>query len=111
MTSATEEISPTGPRRKRYSLAKSVTITMDLAPNLFIERGVAFKPRMAKEKGSQGAVRLRERVREATEGKDDREKLSVLSGVLNEVDERIRHMEDDRVELLRVRNEAMREAA
>src|SRR5579862_1485606 len=41
VTSAMES-SANGPRRKKYSLARSISITMDVAPNTFIERGVVF---------------------------------------------------------------------
>src|SRR2546425_10804833 len=41
LTSSVER-SPNGPERKRYSLAKSVRITIGLAPNLFMKRGVSF---------------------------------------------------------------------
>src|SRR5579864_3541515 len=34
--------SPSGPQRRRYSLAKSISITMDVAPHLFKETAIAF---------------------------------------------------------------------
>jgi predicted transcriptional regulator len=105
------ERSPSGPRRKRYSLARSVSITMDVAPNLFIERGVAFQTRPPRGRASRGTGQLSRRVRDAMEGRDERERLSLLSDVLDEVDRRIRETEDERVELLSIRDQAMREAA
>ena len=105
------ESSPSGPRRKRYSLAKSVSITMDMAPHLFIERGVAFETPQTKGRASQPAVQLHRRVQNAIEDAEGKERLSLLSEVLDEVDRRMNEMEDERVELLRVRNEAMREAS
>src|SRR4029077_14640660 len=41
VTSALES-SPNGPERRRYSLAKSISITMDVAPHLFKERAISF---------------------------------------------------------------------
>jgi len=110
VTSATE-VSPSGPRRKLYSLARSVTITMDLAPNLFIERAVAFEPKPSKPKTSQEASQFRRRVQVATAERDERERLSLISEVLSDIDERMRDIEDERVELLSTRNQAMQEAA
>ena len=110
VTSATE-ISPTGPRRKRYSLARSVTITMDLAPNLFIERGVAFEAKPPKPKASHEAGQLRRRVQSAMAERDERERLSLMSEVLSDIDARMKDIEDERVELLSTRNQAMQEAA
>jgi predicted transcriptional regulator len=110
LVSSMTESSPTGPRRKRYSLARSISISMDLAPNLFIERGIAFEPSKLKGSGSQRAAKLRGRLSGALEAGDDKERLSHLSQVLDDVDRRIGEIEDEKVELLRVRNDAMREA-
>lgn len=109
VTSAGES-SPSGPQRKRYSLAKSVSITMDLAPNLFIERGVAFEPK-SKSKAFHGAGRLRRRVQTAVAAMDERERLSLVADVLKDVDARMQGLEDERMELLSVRNQAMLEVA
>jgi predicted transcriptional regulator len=107
VTAASEE-SPAGPRRKRYSLAKSVSITMDLAPNLFIERGVALGSRA---RGSREAVTLSKRVQDAVRAHSDKERLSLLSKVLDDVDGRMEEAAAERLELLAVRDQAMREAA
>ena len=104
------EKSEGGPPRRRYSLAKGISITMDLGPNLFIEKGTAIggKP---KGRRSELAVRLRERVEGVAQGMDDSERISSLSQVLAEVDGRIEEIEEERTELLGVRNLAMHEAA
>lgn len=104
------ERSANGPERMRYSLAKGVSITMDLGPNLFIERGTAFEAR-PRGRGSQEAGRFRRRVQEAVEEEDDARKMSHLSEVLSDIDEKMGEAEAERIELLEVRNMAMREAA
>jgi predicted transcriptional regulator len=110
LVTSTMESSATGPRRRRYSLTRSVSITMDLAPNMYIERGVNFdEPTAGRSKKPTG--RLRGRVDEAAKGMDDKARLSLLSEVLKEVDERIREMQGERVELLAIRNQAMQQAA
>jgi predicted transcriptional regulator len=113
IVTSTEEKKSTkhGPRRTWYSLAKSVSITMDLAPNLFIERGVAFESGHPKPKASQEASELRRKVQDAMEERDERERLSRISEALSDIDERMNAIEDERVELLKVRNQAMQEAA
>ncbi|MGA2664699.1 MAG: helix-turn-helix domain-containing protein [Nitrososphaerales archaeon] len=113
LVASTVESSPSGPHRKRYSLAKSISITMDLAPNLFLERGMAFeaRPRKGGAKGESAADPLRRRVSGALEARDERERMSILSGVLNDVDARMATMEEERADLLSVRDQAMREAA
>jgi predicted transcriptional regulator len=110
VTSVTEK-SPNGPERKRYLLAKSISITMDLAPNLFMERAVAFTTRPTKEKASRATSEFNRRVRDALGTHDDGERLSLVSEIISDVDKRMRGLEDERVALLSVRNTAMTEAA
>ena len=110
VTYTIEEDTHTGPPRTKYSLAKSVSITMDLAPNLFIERGVAFEARPRKPKGSQEVGQLRHRVQSAMTEKDEKERVSLISKVLSDIDLMMKDIEDERVELLSARNQAMEEA-
>jgi len=110
VTSATES-SSSGPNRKLYTLAMSISITMDLAPNLFIERGVTFDASRPRMSGRRSSELLRSRVRESMSGGSERDRLVTLSEVLEEVDSKIEEMESERVELLEVRNEAMHEAS
>ncbi|MDA4119329.1 MAG: ArsR family transcriptional regulator [Thaumarchaeota archaeon] len=105
------EDSPNGPRRKLYSLAKGISISMDVGPNLFIARGMAFEAKPGKEKTSQEVSQLRHKVQHAIEGNDESKKLSLLSEALDDVDSRIDEIEQERLELLGVRNLAMREAS
>lgn len=106
LVTSTMESSANGPRRKKYSLAKSVSITMDVAPNTFIERGVVFDT--ASERGPS---RLRGRMEAVVEKRNDNEKLSRLSEILEEVDARMGEVERERVELLALRDRTMQEAA
>lgn len=105
------EDSPNGPRRKLYSMAKGISITMDVGPNLFIARGMVFEAKPGKEKTSQEVSQLRRKVQHAIEGSDESKKLSLLSEALDEVDRRMDEIEQERLELLGVRNLAMREAS
>ncbi|HEV2227002.1 MAG TPA: ArsR family transcriptional regulator [Nitrososphaerales archaeon] len=105
------EDSPSGPKRKLYSLAKGISITMDVGPNLFIARGITSEAKPRKEKTSQEVSQLRRKVQHAIEGNDESKKLSLLSEALDEVDRRMDEIEQERFELLGVRNLAMREAS
>lgn len=107
---SSSEDSPAGPQRKRYALARSISITMDIAPNLFIERGVAFEGQQGRGKVAGDLRQLRTKMRDALEARDDRERLSLISEILDEVDGRIHAVEEDRLELLKIRNQAMHEA-
>ncbi|MDG6989347.1 MAG: ArsR family transcriptional regulator [Nitrososphaerota archaeon] len=110
VTRSQEDSESGGPKTWKYSLVKGVSITMDLGPNLFIERGSLFGLG-PKRKRSEAVQRFRDRVEEAVSSADDAKKLVKLSGVLDDVDGRMEEIEDERTELLAVRNLAMSEAA
>jgi predicted transcriptional regulator len=110
LVSSRTEKSPNGPKRKRYALTKRISITMDLAPNLFLERAVSFDSATEKQRPKQ-RVRLAKRVQDALGRTDEKEKLSLLSAILEEVDERVNETEKERLALLAVRDSAMKGAA
>jgi predicted transcriptional regulator len=111
VTSAAES-SPSGPARKRYSLAKSISITMDVAPHLFMEKAISFNEiRPKKRQQHERNTPFEGRAGEAMAARDDRVKLSLISQVMNDIDLRIGAAEEERVALLSVRNELMNEAA
>jgi predicted transcriptional regulator len=110
LVSSTSEVSPSGPPRKKYSLAKGVSITMDVGPNVFIERGSAFGTR-PKVKIPQVIIEFRRQLEQAKRTTGDRERLSSLAEVLRTVDKRIEEIESERAELVNIRNQTMREAA
>jgi len=112
LVTSTPESSPNGPARKRYSLAKSVSITMAVASNVFTERAVLFGGPLEEETTTRRASVLGRRVSDALgHSAGDRERLSVISEILNEVDNDIAEAEEERVALLAVRNAAMAEVA
>lgn len=110
LVSSMAEASPAGPPRKKYSLAKGVSITMDVGPNVFLERGMSLKPRPSGS-SSEVAIQLRKMLERAMEVKDERKQLTSLSNVLSEVDLRMEGLENARADLLDVRKQAMREAS
>jgi predicted transcriptional regulator len=110
VTSALES-SPNGPERRRYSLAKSISITMDVAPHLFKERAISFNTTPEGKSSKQANAPLGKRVREALAAPGEKERLSLISDVLSDIDLRIGTVEEERVGLLTVRNELMNEAA
>ena len=111
VTSALES-SPNGPERRRYCLAKSISITMDVAPHLFKERAISFNEPPSKGKTPRERMTpFRQQIREALAPRDDKSKLSLISQFLTDIDLRIEEAEQERVGLLSVRNELMNEAA
>jgi predicted transcriptional regulator len=110
VTSALES-SPNGPERRRYSLAKSISITMDVAPHLFKERAISFNTSSGGKVPKGTNPPFGKRVQEALAAPDEKERLSLISDVLSDIDLRIGTVEEERVGLLAVRNELMNEAA
>ena len=110
LVSSAKEASPAGPPRKKYSLARGVTITLDVGPNVFLERGMSLKPRPG-GRPSEEATHLRNMLDRAMGVEDERKRLTSLSELLSKVDLRIEGLESERTDLLDVRNQAMREAS
>jgi len=98
------EKSPRAPKRRNYSLAKSVSITLDLAPNLFVQRGFAFGAMEDKDL-SEEASTLMAIVSKISES--DKGAVASLSRVLKGVDQKLDEMEEERASLLYIRNMAM----
>lgn len=112
LVNSSVESSPSGPARKRYSLSRSISITMDVAPHLFKEKAVAFDPSTRKSsRGGDATTGLRKKVQQALAANDEKERLAQISNALDDVDRRMGSVEEERVALLEMRNEMMAEAA
>jgi predicted transcriptional regulator len=110
LVSTTLEDSPRGPQRKEYMLTKSLSITVDLAPSLFRARVLSFAPLPGMDEGgghAQVAGRLNEILRYA----DEASRIGALVEIVNEVDLKLKQMEDQRAVLLYLRTLVLREAA
>jgi predicted transcriptional regulator len=102
--------SPTGPKRRLYALSKSISITVDFAPNLFNARILAFDT-MPSGQSSPAASLLLGRVDKTTETSDVHGKIAIFAKILQEIDKKMMQLEDERAVLLYIRNAAMREAS
>ena len=101
--------SPTGPERRQYVLAKSVSIIVDFAPNLFNARVFSFETVPSGQ--SSGASSLVGRIDKISESSDEAGKIARFARILQEIDKKIMQLEDERAVLLYIRNAAMREAS
>ena len=99
--------SDSGPKRRIYSLAKSVSITLDLAPNLFIERGFSFSSMQGRELSTEDSEIWAEASKISGEERGD---VSILSGLLERLDQKLHELEEQRAALLYIRNKAMESA-
>jgi predicted transcriptional regulator len=104
VVSSSMEESRGAPNRRSYSLAKSISITLDMAPHLFVQRGFTFST--VKGKGlSEEASSLIGKVSEISE--KDEGAVSSLSRILDGVDRKLDEIEGERAALLYVRNMAL----
>ncbi len=110
VVSSQMEASPHGPKRKEYLLNKSISLTIDFAPNLFRARVVEFDPLPELEaQGSSGEV-LRT-LAEVMRKPEENRKLMPLTSLVREIDRKLASLEDERSVLLYLRHLAMKEVS
>jgi predicted transcriptional regulator len=103
------EDSPRGPQRKEYLLKKSLSVTIDLAPNLFRARVFSFGAVPGMEHSEAGQVVAK--VNEVMRYPDETSRIRPLAEIVHEVDRKLKQMEEQRAVLLYLRNFALMEAA
>jgi len=103
------EDSPRGPQRKEYLLKKSLSVTIDLTPNLFRARVFSFGALPGMEESEAGQVLAK--VNEVLRYPDEASRIRPLTDIVKEVDKRLKEMEEQRAVLLYLRNFALVEAA
>jgi predicted transcriptional regulator len=103
------EDSPRGPQRKEYSLKKSFSVTIDLAPNLFRARMFTFGAILGEHEAE--GQKLASEVVGALKYPDEASRIRPLAQVVAEVDKKLKEMEEERAVLLYLRSLALREAA
>ncbi len=104
------EDSPRGPQRKEYVLRRSVSVTVDMAPSLFRARIFSFGPIPGMDEVLEPG-QLGGKMNEILRYPDEASRIGALAGIINEVDRKLKQMEDERAVLLYFRNLALREAA
>ena len=102
--------SPLGPRRKLFELAKSFSIMLDVAPNLFKQNIIFFSNNPANKKISEHTVSLIERKDQISGFSDEEDKMNPFSQILADIDDKLESLEEERVLLLSIRNSIMNEA-
>lgn len=103
------EDSPHGPQRKEYLLRKSLSVTIDLTPNLFRARVFSFGAVPGMEESEAGQVVAK--VNEVLRYPDEASRIRPLADVVREVDKKLKEMEEERAVLLYLRSFALMEAA
>ena len=110
VVSSQMEASPHGPKRKEYLLNRSISLTIDFAPNLFRARVVEFDPLPELDlPGASGEVFRT--LSELMQRPGDNKRLRPLASLIKEIDKKLSGIEDERSVLLYIRNLAMKEVS
>ena len=103
--------SPSGPKRRVFSLAKSFSIIIDVGPHLFKQNIIAFEVESTQNRFSKKTAALMEERDRILKHPIDESKMKPFSNVLTEIDSKLDELEQERALLLSVRNSVMREAS
>jgi predicted transcriptional regulator len=110
VVSSQMEASPHGPKRKEYLLNRSISLTIDFAPNLFRARVVEFDPLPELDLPSSSGEVFR-MLAEVMKRPEENRKLRPLGSLVKEIDKKLADIEDERSVLLYLRNLAMKEVS
>ncbi|MDA4117688.1 MAG: ArsR family transcriptional regulator [Thaumarchaeota archaeon] len=110
VVSSLMESSPHGPKRKEYLLNRSISLTIDFAPNLFRTRVVEFDPLPELDDPSTSGDVFRV-LSEVLLRPEESKKLRPLGSLIREIDRKLSGIEDERSVLLYLRDLAMKEVA
>lgn len=110
VVSSQMEASPRGPKRREYLLNRSISLTIDFAPNLFRARVMEFDPlpEMELPGSSREFFRM---LAEVMQRPDENRKVRPLVSLVREIDKKLAGLEDERSVLLYLRNLAMKEVS
>lgn len=110
VVSSQMEASPHGPKRKEYLLNRSISLTIDFAPNLFRARVMEFDPLPELDlPGASGEVfRM---LAEVMQRPEENTKLKPLGSLIKEIDSKLTRIEDEKSVLLYLRHLAMKEVS
>jgi len=110
VVSSQMEASPHGPKRKEYLLNRSISLTIDFAPNLFRARVMQFDPLPELDlPGSSGE--MFRTLADLMQRPDENRRLRPLASLIREIDRKLTSIEDERSVLLYLRHLAMKEAS
>jgi len=105
------ESSPHGPKRRIYSLNKSISVTLDVATHLFKAKVVSFDSKPELEKTSEAFVQLMDRMDQTLTHREKSRRIQSFTQIISEIDKRLEALETERSILLYIRNFAMKEAS
>jgi predicted transcriptional regulator len=109
LVSSLMEESPHGPKRREYLLNKSISLSIDFAPNLFRARLLSFDSPET-ETGRDSNEYLRS-LNDVAQRHEESGRTRPLGSLISEIDRRLANIQDERSVLLYLRHLAMKEVA
>ena len=109
LVSSLMEDSPHGPRRREYLLNKTVSLSIDFAPNLFRAKLYSFDSPDTEMSGDPND--FFRSLNDVAQRPQESGKMRPLGALISEIDRRLANIQDERSVLLYVRHLAMREVA
>jgi len=109
LVSSLMENSPHGPRRREYLLNRSISLSIDFAPNLFRARLFSFDSPETDVNGDPND--LFRSLNDVAKRPEESGKMRPLGSLISEIDKRLANIQDERSVLLYVRHLAMKEVA
>ncbi len=103
--------SPTGPQRRVFGLARSLSITVDVAPHLFKQDIIFFDPKSEELQILETHESLIEQKNSIEDYPDWKNKLKPYAQLLSDIDLKLETLEEKRVHLLSIRNSIMRDVS
>ncbi len=110
VVSSLMKASPHGPKRKEYLLNRSISLTIDFAPNLFRTRVVEFDP-MPELDDARTSGEVFRILSEVLLRPEENRRLRPLGSLIKEIDKKLSRLEDERSVLLYLRDLAMKEVS
>ena len=99
-----------GPSRNVFSLSKSFSIVLDVAPHMYNEKLVDFDATPNRNLISEESVSFMDKVDEILEYPKSRDRIEPLAQIIGDIDEHISKLEEERLVFLFIRNLVMSEA-
>lgn len=111
MVASSVEASPHGPKRRIYTLNKSVSVTLDVSTHFFKAKMVFFDAEPERKEISDTSASLMDKMDKTLERPKEYETISPFTKIISDIDKKLEALENERAILLYIRNFAMKEAS
>jgi len=111
LVASTQEQSKRGPKRKTYTLSKSLMVTIELAPYLFNSKIVSFSMQPESSQLSEDSSDFLDQLNLIGNQEEGQNKITGFADLLKKIDDLLDKIESERSMLLYIRNLVVRKAS